>query len=80
MYQMCDMGENETAEHVVLECEKFDRNRMEMMHLILTEMGREMNEVTERTGREWMVFLLGMCGEGNERMIDAVSFGRKCQG
>ena len=36
--QMCDMGEDETVEHVVLKCEKYDRDRMEMMHVILTEM------------------------------------------
>ena len=29
--QMCDMGEDETVEHVVLECDKYDRDRMEMM-------------------------------------------------
>ena len=52
VYQICDMGEDETVEHVVLECEKYDRDIMEMMRVILTEMGREMNEVIERTGRE----------------------------
>ena len=30
---------------------------MEMMHVILTEMGSEMNEVIEITGREWVVLL-----------------------
>ena len=45
---------------------------MEMMRVILTEMGCEMNEVIERTGREWIVLLQGMCGETSERMIDAV--------
>ena len=55
--QMCDMGEDETVEHVVLECEMYDRDRMEMMHVILTEMGCEM---IERTGRQWMVMLLGL--------------------
>ena len=34
---MCDMGEDESVEHVVLECEKYDRNRM--MQVILTELG-----------------------------------------
>ena len=31
-----------------------------------------MNEVIERTGREWMVLLLGICVETSERMIDMV--------
>ena len=61
--QMCDMGEDETVEHVVLECEKYDRDRMEMMHVILIEMGRETNEVIKRTGREWILLLVGLCGE-----------------
>ena len=59
---MCDMGEDETVEHVVLEHEKYDSDRMEMMHVILTEMGCEMNVMVERTGREWLVLLLGLCG------------------
>ena len=29
--QMRDMGEDETVEHVVLECEKYDNDMMEMM-------------------------------------------------
>ena len=58
---MCDMGEDETVEHVILKCEKYDHDRMEMMRVILTEMGRQMNEVFKRTGREWMVLLLGLC-------------------
>ena len=42
---MCDMGEDETVEHVTLKYEKYDRDRMEMMHVILTKMGRDMNEL-----------------------------------
>ena len=68
--QMCDMGEDETIEHVVLECEKYDRDIMKIVHVILTEMGCEMNEVIERTEREWMVLLVRLCGETNTRMVD----------
>ena len=70
--QMCDMGEDETVEHVVLECEKYNRERIVMMRVVLTEMGCEMNEVMEKTGKEWMVLLLGLCDETNEYMIEAV--------
>ena len=70
--QMCDMDEDETVEHVVLECEKYNRERIVMMRVVLTEMGCEMNEVMEKTGKEWMVLLLGLCDETNERMIEAV--------
>ena len=37
--QMCDMGEDKSVEHVVLECEKYKRDRMEIMQVILTELG-----------------------------------------
>ena len=42
--------------------------------MIVTEMGRELNEVTviERAGKEWVVLLLGSYGEMSTRMIDAV--------
>ncbi len=43
-----------------------------MMRVILTELGCEMNEVVERTGREWLVLLLRLCGEVTERVPDAV--------
>ena len=43
-----------------------------MMRVVLTEMGCEMNEVMEKTGKEWMVLLLGLCDETNEYMIEAV--------
>ena len=72
MCQMCDMGEDKSVEHVVLECEKYERDRMEMMQVILTELGHSWDERVEKTGREWMVLLLGLCREKNERMIEAV--------
>ena len=50
--QMCDMGENESVEHVVLQCEKYERHRVEMMQVILTELGHSLDERVERTGRE----------------------------
>ena len=37
------LGEDEMVEHVVLKCEKYDRDRMEIMRVLLTEMGREIN-------------------------------------
>ena len=73
--QMCDMGEDKSVEQ--LECEKYERDRMEMMQVILTELGHRWDERVEKTGREWMVLLLlllllGLCRETNERMIEAV--------
>ena len=39
-------------EHVVLECEKYERDRMEMMQVILTELGHRLDERVEKTGRD----------------------------
>ncbi|MPC23228.1 hypothetical protein E2C01_016268 [Portunus trituberculatus] len=58
---MCDMGEDETVEHVVLECVKYARDRNEMMQEVLRELD---SARVENTGREWMV-LLGLCGARN---------------
>ena len=41
--QICDMGEEEAIEHVVLECQKYEYDRMEIKRVILTEMVREIN-------------------------------------
>ena len=43
----CDMGEDESVEHVVLEYEKYERDRMEMMQVILIELGHNWNESGE---------------------------------
>ncbi|MPC65035.1 hypothetical protein E2C01_059159 [Portunus trituberculatus] len=39
------------------------------MQVVLRELG---NARVEMTGREWMVLLLGLCGDKNDRMIEAV--------
>ena len=61
--QMCDMGEDETVEHVMLECVKYARDRHEMMQVVLRELGQDR---VEKTGREWMVVLLGLCVWGDQ--------------
>ena len=70
--EMCDRGEDETVEHVLLECDKYGRERYVMMQVVLDEMGCERNERVERTGREWMLLLLGLCKETSERTMTAV--------
>ncbi|MPC90116.1 hypothetical protein E2C01_085086 [Portunus trituberculatus] len=63
------MGEDEKVEHVMLECVKYVKDRNEMMQVVMRELG---NARVEKTGREWMVLLLELCGEMSERMIEAV--------
>ncbi|MPC41948.1 hypothetical protein E2C01_035558 [Portunus trituberculatus] len=45
------MWEDETVEDVVLECEKYERERREMMQVILTELGHNRDERVAKTGR-----------------------------
>ena len=66
------MGEDESVEHVVLECDKYERDRIEMIASD-SDLGHSWDERVEKTGREWMVLLLGLCRETNERMIEALS-------
>ncbi|MPC76486.1 hypothetical protein E2C01_070900 [Portunus trituberculatus] len=63
------MGEDETVEHVMLECVKYARDRNEMMQVVLRQLG---DARVEKTGREWMLLLLGLCGDTSEKMIEAV--------
>ena len=67
--QMCDRGVDETVLHVVLECEKYSRERTRMMQVFLREMGEDINVSMERrTGREWMILLLRLSGITNGRV------------
>lgn len=50
---MYSVGQDETV-NVMLECEKYDGERTEMMYVISNEISCEMNEVEGKTGREWM--------------------------
>ncbi|MPC18193.1 hypothetical protein E2C01_011069 [Portunus trituberculatus] len=50
------------------ECIKYARDRNEMMQVVLRELGN----AKVKTRRGWMVLLLRLCGEMNERMIEAV--------
>ena len=70
--QMCNLEEDESVEHIMLECPKYARLRIEMMRTVLIELGCEDGEVVERDGREWMILLLGLCKESNGTMITAV--------
>ncbi len=47
---MCDIGEDETVEHMVLECVKYARDRNEMMQVVQRELGK----VRVKTGKEWI--------------------------
>ena len=72
-YQLCDMGENDSVEHVFLECEGYVGERWEMIQTTLRELlGCEENERIEKTGKEWMMVLVGLSEESTEGIIKAV--------
>ena len=58
---MYDRGD-ETLEYVKMLCEKYDSDRTEIMHVVLTDRGCKVVEVTERTASEWIVLMLGLSG------------------
>ncbi len=73
--QKCDMGEDETVVHVMRECEKYERDRWEMMRVVQWEIGwvaNEVNRAVERYERDWMLLLLGLSRETTKRMVKAV--------
>ena len=53
--QMCHMAGDETIEHMIQECDQYGREKMEMMQVIMTSMGCEIN-VAERAGCWGVVF------------------------
>ena len=70
--QMCARRVDETVVHVMLFCERYQRERTEMMRVVLSEMGGDVDGRTGGTEREWMVRLLGLSDEASVRMIEAV--------
>lgn len=48
---MYNMREDERVVHVVLHCDKYNKDRMEIMQIILTILRCEINMVVERTGK-----------------------------
>lgn len=48
---MYNMRDDERVIHVVLHCDEYDKDRMEIMQIILTVLRFEINMVVERTGK-----------------------------
>ena len=63
---MCDSGRDETVEHVLLECTKYDRERQSMIADMKEEIGHEQWEDMVSEGGEpvrVVLFLLGLSTE-----------------
>jgi hypothetical protein len=56
----------------MLECEKYQRERTQMMNVVIMEMGGTENRIYNRTAWQWMIFMLGINGRANDRVIEAV--------
>lgn len=73
--QMCESGVDETVEHVILECGKYERDRQELLRVVQKEIFLKESEiygVNVRTKREWMLLLLGLNGEVNDCTMNAM--------
>ena len=64
----CDGGVNETVEHLVLECPRYNEERMELLNIVTDSIG--MNEWDERKREDdhGMCILLGL-GKGKNRRV-----------
>ena len=61
---MCRVGEDETVEHLMLECERYEYERQRMLETVVEEIGVDRwNEVKERSVNDQMKYLLGLSGE-----------------
>ena len=69
------MNMTETVMHLMLECTRYERERVEMLNVVAREVesdaGISGGEV-ERTKRGWMLLLLGLSGRETEFMMKAV--------
>ena len=75
VYQKCERGVDEMVCHVILECEEYERERLEMLQVVKNEVllrASEVNGVVVRTEKEWMLLLLGISGEETDCMMEAV--------
>ena len=61
---MCDRGVDETIEHVMLECEKYEREREEMLSVVKQELGQtlwdNLCQLAEGNPQFLVVNLLGL--------------------
>lgn len=72
---MCDRGVDETVEHVVLECERYEDARARMLEVVIGELGVETwNDMRQENTNKQIVYLLGLCEErgSNFRIVDSM--------
>ena len=70
--KMCSTGQVESVNHVLVECHKYERERDVLIQVVMEEWGMEFfNEWAENEGNS-MCRLLGIVGEANKRIIEAV--------
>ena len=68
---MCNSGERETVEHLMMECEAYESERLEMIGVILDERGEGDGVMYERTGDEWMAMIVGLSPGVTTAMTDS---------
>jgi hypothetical protein len=69
---MCDLNENETVVHVLVECNRYERERTRFLEVLVSEVGgMMMNELFARADQGISV-ILGFESGMNERCMCAV--------
>ena len=68
----CDSGDDETIEHVVLVCGRYELLRGRMMGAVRLEIGAWVGDADEWTPGEWMRVLLGLGDRVSDAIVGAV--------
>lgn len=83
---MCDKNETETVEHLMLECEAYEVERIDMMNDVLEELGENDGQMYERTAEDWICIIVGLnedrqkrAVEGGKRYLEKVWKKRECR-
>ena len=69
---MCDCGLNESVFHIIVECEAYEQEQNKLMQTIISEMGNELFMRWDESEVENMCTLLGIGGNVNFRVTEAM--------
>ena len=69
---MCDSSEDETVEHVVLVCGRYERLRERMMGVVSLEVKAWVGDVDKWTNGEWVRVLLGLSDRVSDIIVEVV--------
>jgi hypothetical protein len=62
---MCNRCDRKAVEHLIMEYYSYERERLEMMRVILDEKGGDDSVMYERPGVEWIAMIVGSVSRGD---------------